>query len=381
MMSPYFAREDQVSVEDFKTFCTQQLDASEYPLASEAAANVLIYDRVTLDIAAEKDKKALLGELHKALSYGPGVFVVRGLYSDLDVIDRASQVFETIMSNEAKSKIQADHFSRAGNNGRIWNALQKLGETSPQTFVDYYANPTLELICQAWLGPAWSMTSQVNQVRPGGEAQQPHRDYHLGFQQSAFAAEFPVPVQILSQYLTLQGAVAHTDMPLASGPTRLLPWSHQYELGYIAYRDPAFVEFFNQNYVQLPLEKGDGLFFNPALFHAAGNNTTTDHIRTANLLQVSSAFGVPMEKVNHEQLLKLIYPLLKNSQLTQQELNTVINVAARGYSFPTNLDTDPPLGGMVPQTQQALVHEAVQQEWSASQFNQKLDEQSTRREA
>lgn len=381
MMSSYFAQEDQISIQDFKTFCAQQLDANDYPLASEAVSNVLIYDRVTLDIAAEKDKRAVLSELHKALSYGPGVFVVRGLYNDGAVVDRASQVFETIMSDEAKSKVQADHFSRAGNNGRIWNALQKLAETDAQTFVEYYANPTLELICQAWLGPAWSMTSQVNQVRPGGEAQQPHRDYHLGFQQSAFASEFPIPVQILSQYLTLQGAVAHTDMPLPSGPTRLLPWSHQYELGYIAYRDPEFVEFFSENFVQLPLEKGDGLFFNPALFHAAGNNTTTDHVRTANLLQVSSAFGVPMEKVNHEQMLKLIYPLLKNSQLTQQELTTVINVAARGYSFPTNLDTDPPVGGMVPQTQQALVHEAVQQEWSSAEFNQKLDAHTARREA
>jgi ectoine hydroxylase-related dioxygenase (phytanoyl-CoA dioxygenase family) len=139
------------------------------------------------------------------------------------------------------------------------------------------------------------MTAQVNQVRPGGEAQQPHRDYHLGFQQGEFVAEFPIPAQILSQYLTLQGAVAHSDMPLASGPTRLLPFSHQYELGYMAYRQPEFVDYFNQHYVQLPLQKGDGLFFNPALFHAAGNNTTTDHVRTANLLQISSAFGVPME--------------------------------------------------------------------------------------
>jgi ectoine hydroxylase-related dioxygenase (phytanoyl-CoA dioxygenase family) len=381
MTSSYFAHEEQVSIEDFKTFCAQQLEAGDFPLASEVVDNVLVYDRATLDNAATRDKKAVLSELHKALSYGPGVFTVRGLYEDVQVVDRASQVFEEIMSAEAKSKIQADHFSKAGNNGRIWNALQKLAEVDPASFVDYYANPTLALICQAWLGPAWRMTSQVNQVRPGGEAQQPHRDYHLGFQQSAFAAEFPIPVQILSQYLTLQGAVAHSDMPLASGPTRLLPWSHQYELGYIAYRHPDFVDYFANHYVQLPLKKGDGLFFNPALFHAAGNNTTTDHVRTANLLQVSSAFGVPMEEVNHEKILKLVYPLLVDSKHNQAELNTAINVAARGYSFPTNLDTDPPLGGMVPQTQQDLVRQAIQQRWCSTEFNQKLDEHSDRRKA
>ncbi|BEM58184.1 phytanoyl-CoA dioxygenase family protein [Serratia nematodiphila] len=381
MASHYFTHEDQVSIEDFKAFCAQRLNPEEYPLAREVTANVLIYERTALDAIADTDKKTVLNELHRALSYGPGVFVVRGLYDDVKVLDRASLIFEEIMRAEAKSKIQADHFSRAGNNGRIWNALQKLAEAAPETFIDYYANPTLDLICQAWLGPAWRMTSQVNQVRPGGEAQQPHRDYHLGFQQSAFAAEFPIPVQILSQYLTLQGAVAHTDMPLLSGPTRLLPWSHQYELGYIAYRHPAFADYFSKHYVQLPLKKGDGLFFNPALFHAAGANTTVDHVRTANLLQISSAFGIPMEEVNHEQILKLLYPHLKNSTLTPERLNTAINVAARGYSFPTNLDTDPPLGGMVPQTQQALVREAIQQGWRAELFNQKLDEHSARKKA
>ena len=39
--------------------------------------------------------------------------------------------------------------------------------------------------------------------------------------------------------------------------------------------------------VQLALGIGDAVFFNPALFHAAGTNRTTDVDRMANLLQVS----------------------------------------------------------------------------------------------
>lgn len=381
MSTEYFSAEDQVSVDDFKTFCSQCVDTAEFPHAAEVVSDVIIYDRSVLEDAAATCKRTVLSELHKALSYGPGVFVVRNLFADLSVLDRASEAFEKIMHKESTSKVQADHFSKAGNNGRIWNALQKLGETSPEVFAEYYANPMLNLICTAWLGPAWRMTSQVNQVRPGGEAQQPHRDYHLGFQQSAFAAEFPVPVQILTQYLTLQAAVAHTEMPLESGPTQLLPWSHQYELGYIAYRRPDFKDYFAQNFVQLPLSKGDGLFFNPALFHAAGNNTTADHVRTANLLQISSAFGVPMEEVNHEQLLKLVYPALLRNSKTPAEITALIEVAARGYSFPTNLDTDPPVGGMVPKTQQQLVSEALKGRWSAEKFNEELDAQALKRKA
>ena len=381
-MSPeYFATEGQVSVDDFKTFCNQRVNAADYPLSAAVQSEVIIYDRSTLEDAAATDKRSVLSELHKALSYGPGVFVVKNLFTDVSVIDRASAAFEKIMHEEAASKVQADHFSKAGNNGRIWNALQKLGETSPEVFAEYYANPMLNLICTAWLGPAWRMTSQVNQVRPGGEAQQPHRDYHLGFQQSAFAAEFPIPVQILTQYLTLQGAVAHSDMPLASGPTQLLPWSHQYELGYIAYRRPEFAQYFAENFVQLPLNKGDGLFFNPALFHAAGNNTTESHIRTANLLQISSAFGVPMEEVNHEHLLKLVYPILLESRKSADQTKALIEVAARGYSFPTNLDTDPPVGGMVPKTQQQLVADALNEQWNVERFHSELDAQTLKRKA
>ncbi|MEN5282399.1 phytanoyl-CoA dioxygenase family protein [Serratia marcescens] len=378
MTSHYFASEEQASIADFHACCEKCVNPEEYPLASDIQSDVLIYDREVLDSAVVTDKRALLSELHKVFSHGPGVMVVRGLYPQPEIVDRASQVFESIMQKEARSKVQADHFSRAGNNGRIWNALQKLAQASPEIFSEYYANVSLGVICQAWLGPGWSMTSQVNQVRPGGEAQQAHRDYHLGFQQSTFASEFPIPVQILSQYLTLQGAVAHSDMPLESGPTRLLPWSHQYELGYIAYRRPEFVSYFNENFVQLPLQKGDGLFFNPALFHAAGNNTTKDQVRTANLLQISSAFGVPMEEVNHEKILKLIYPVLKNSSLGEDELKAIIAVAARGYSFPTNLDTDPPVGGLVPKTQQQLLRESLSQGLSHEEFNWQLDEHSAR---
>ena len=70
------------------------------------------------------------------------------------------------------------------------------------------------------------------------------------------------------------GAVAHVDMPIESGPTLYLPHTQKYGPGYLAWRIPAFREYFEANYIQLPLAKGDMVFFNPALFHAAGNNVS-----------------------------------------------------------------------------------------------------------
>ncbi len=137
-------------------------------------------------------------------------------------------------------------------------------------------------------------------VNPGGAAQTVHRDYHLGFLSQEQASAYPAHVHRLSPVLTLQGAVAHVDMPVESGPTLYLPHSQKFEPGYLAWRLAQFVEYFETHHVQLPLEKGDAVFFNPALFHAAGHNVSADIKRMANLLQISSAFGRAMETVDRE---------------------------------------------------------------------------------
>src|SRR5699024_12588916 len=81
------------------------------------------------------------------------------------------------------------------------------------------------------------------------------------------------------------------SMPVESGPTLYLPYSQQYEPGFLAVVREEFQRYFTENHVQLPLAAGDAVFFNPALFHAAGSNRSADIRRMANLLQISSAFG------------------------------------------------------------------------------------------
>ena len=67
---------------------------------------------------------------------------------------------------------------------------------------------------------------------------------------------------------------------------------------YLTYQLREFINFFFENYVRLPLEKGGGISFNLALFQAAGDDITTDFNRIANLLQINSAFGIPMETID-----------------------------------------------------------------------------------
>src|SRR4029078_6496215 len=105
-----------------------------------------------------------------------------------------------------------DHFAKPGANDRVWNALEQLALHDPQHFADYEEINVLDPVSVAWLGPGYQVTSQVNVVNPGGQAQVAHRDYHLGFMSQEQAASYPAHLHQLTPALTLQGAVAHCDM-------------------------------------------------------------------------------------------------------------------------------------------------------------------------
>jgi ectoine hydroxylase-related dioxygenase (phytanoyl-CoA dioxygenase family) len=357
---------DACDLSEFAGLVLRDVDPRDTPLAAETPNNIPVYDisACTPMLAARDSRRTLMAEWAHVLRSGAGVFVLRVAYQDSAAIDAATAIFDRIIAQEKAGKgAGSDHFAAAGNNDRIWNALQKLCEADPETFIRYHANAAIDAACEAWLGPNYQMTAQVNLVHPGGQAQQAHRDYHLGFQTAEVSADYPAHVHDLSPLMTLQGGIAHCDMPLDSGPTKLLPFSQLYRPGYAAWRKAEFRDFFETHHVQLPLKKGDAIFFNPALFHAAGANSSRDIQRMVNLLQISSAFGRAMESLDRVKMCSLVFEPMKrlvaDGVLDQAGLDAAIAATAEGYSFPTNLDRDPPEGGLAPQTQAALLKEAV----------------------
>src|SRR5882762_2977110 len=197
------------------------------------------------------------------------------------------------------------------------------------------------------------------------------------------AARFPAHVHRLSPVLTLQGAVAHVDMAPESGPTLYLPHSHKYLPGYLVAGQNAFREFFDAHHVQLALACGDAVFFNPALIHAAGHNQTAHVRRTANLLQVSSAFGRAMETVDRLRMCRALYPALQrlavDPRMNAESIDRAVACCAEGYSFPTDLDLDPPIDGLAPESQQALMRRALAEAWSVARFEQALEAQAAKK--
>jgi ectoine hydroxylase-related dioxygenase (phytanoyl-CoA dioxygenase family) len=343
------------------------------PTAIAIEKNIPIYDGASVSDAIGPEWASIIGE-------GPGVFVVKRAFTDPGAIDAASEVFREIIADErAAGTAAGDHFAKAGANDRIWNSLQKLCLRNPAVYARYMANPVIDIACRAWLGPGYQIATQVNQVRPGGKAQAPHRDYHLGFMKPEQMAEYPTHIHATGPTLILQGGVAHCDMPVESGTTKLLPHSQRYLPGYVAATRPEFQDYFEKHCVQLPLEKGDAIFFSPALFHAAGENRTADVVRMVNLIQTASAFARHMENLDRTAMARAVYPHL--AALSPEGRRAVIAATADGYPFPTNLDTDPPLGGLAPESQQELLARAVAEGWDQAKLDAALSAQGAKRAA
>jgi len=200
-------------------------------------------------------------------------------------------------------------------------------------------------------------------VNPGGLQQQPHRDYHLGFMPDDRAAAYPAHVHLFSPMLTLQGAVAHCDMPVETGPTMYLPHSQKYGPGYVAWRRPEFKQYFADHHVQLELSAGDAVFFNPALFHGAGTNRTSDVRRMANLLQISSALGRAMESVDRTAMVLSLYPVLLDAGMNDDAVRRVLAASAEGYPFPGDLDRHRPEGESSDQSPTDITLRALREHW------------------
>jgi hypothetical protein len=164
---PCYLSADDCRLADLIDLVSEKADLADYPYASAAEQNVLIYDgtRLRTELSRPAGRPAVEAELARALLDGPGVVVLASAFDDPWVVDRATRQFEAIITEQrAAGGTAGDHFAAAGQNDRIWNALEKLALRAPEVFADYYANDLIATACRAWLGPGYQVTSQVNVV-------------------------------------------------------------------------------------------------------------------------------------------------------------------------------------------------------------------------
>lgn len=371
----------ELDFDEFVSICADPTGGVATPHAIDLVSGIPVYDGDYLRAARTSNgQESVKRELATVFGSGAGVIAIRNAWNDRSVVDSMTDVLLAIVERERANKGESfDHFAASGANSRAWDTLGKAAKLDPATYVAYYANPILTMVSESWLGPAFQLTAQVNIVHPSGAAQSPHRDYHLGFLSNDEAARYPAHVHRLSQALTLQGAVVHSAMPVEAGPTMLLPGSQRFLAGYLAWRDERFKEHFAAHQVQLELEPGDAVFFNPGLHHAAGENRSADIDRIGNLLQVSSAFGIPMEAVDWAGIATSTYPVLQSLAQQDQLTNDHMAVCAAGYPWPSNLDTDPSTAGLAPPSMQAILRQALADDVTADGFTAAIEALATRR--
>jgi hypothetical protein len=73
---------------------------------------------------------------------------------------------------------------------------------------------------------------------------------------------------------------------------------------------------------------------------------------------------------------KAVYPTVvarRAAGWTDARVTRVVTAAADGYAFPTNLDKDPPLGGLTPPSHWSIVMEAIREGASQADLDARLD--------
>ena len=71
----------------------------------------------------------------------------------------------------------------------------------------------------------------------------------------------------------------------------------------------------------------------------------------------------------------------KAKALTEAQWHAAIASCAEGYPFPTNLDTDPPIGGLAPESQASMMKRAIIDGMPSEAFFEILDAQEMRQRA
>jgi len=119
---------------------SQQIDAADYPLASDVKQNIPIYSAQALTElvrGTSHERETVLVEIHQALSVGPGVLVVKGLL-DRETVDQTAEVVSALEKQEQKAKGEWSD--------RTFAFSQKHALHDPTSYAEYYGSDLLQVL-------------------------------------------------------------------------------------------------------------------------------------------------------------------------------------------------------------------------------------------
>ena len=173
-------------LDEFVPIVAQRTDArrlSRWPPTSSTTCWSTTPPRFVDEVTAPDGDEAVAAELVRALTDGPGRRGDPGRLpgrrrrrpGDRGLRGDHRRGAAPLAGPSATTSPRPVPTTGSGTPWRSWPCAtrRRSSTTTPTT--------SLALVSRAWLGPGYQVTSQVNVVRPGGQAQDPHRDYHLGF--------------------------------------------------------------------------------------------------------------------------------------------------------------------------------------------------------
>ena len=89
-----------------------------------------------------------------------------------------------------------------------------------------------------------------------------------------------------------------------------------------------------------------------------------------------------METMDRLRMTNAAYPVLlerRAAGMSEAELANAMTAVADGYAFPTNLDNDPPLGGLTPPSHLDILRSALAEGASPDELADRLDALAARR--
>ena len=287
-------------------------------------------------------------EIVNILKDREGFFIVKDAF-DPKLIDSNRESYYEILSKE-----KWDHSRVKGTGKRIWRSLEKLALMDPHGWIYFYCNSALDHVFEAWLGPLYQLTAQINIINQDHKNLPVHFDYHFGMLRKDLQNKFPDTQKYMNQFMTLQAIVPHSNMNFENGGTRIYSGSQKSFVENFNLTEKEVESLFCKNAICPNLNIGDVLFLNSSLLHAGGVNKTSED-RIALLIQASSAFGIPMEQNDynliHDVIFENVCELYKEGKLAFEDGIRAIRNSSSSYLFPVNFDEISPRHGILPFTQ------------------------------
>jgi len=190
------------------------------------------------------------------------------------------------------------------------------------------------------------------------------------------APSYLAHVHRLSPVLTPRGAGAHCDMPVETGPTLYLPYSQTCLPGCLATMREDFRAYFAHPRAAAACKRRRRLLHSGGL---PGRGDEPLQRRPPHGAPSASVLGLwprhrkRRPRAHERRALSRVAEACRRRPDVWREIANAIAACAEGYAFPTNLDREPPIGGLAPQSQQALMAHALAEHWNDEAFT-KADE-------